>query len=270
MTLAVLKSRTTYVRLATLFIILSTYKLIIVLWSQTVFEHSLSSLYIIPEDFSLRAEKGSNYTEALLAAGKDYFNFTYPPLDSNPHFTIPPKIHFIFFPDLYAVRPSGPVIAHAGSDAPSICIDRNPNFTIKIWDTNEARRLLEDHYAWFLPVYDGYRHPIQRVDAIKYFILWHYGGIYLDLDISCRKGLQPLLDFPAWMPRASPLGVNNDAMAARAGHPLMWRMIESLRRRDRNLVSSWLTIFWTTGPKFVSDMLREYLVGHDVCSGLNS
>jgi hypothetical protein len=168
MTFAVLKSRTTYVRLATLFIILSTYKLIIVLWSQTVFEHSLSSLYIISEDFSLRAEKGSNYTEALLAAGKDYFNFTYPPLDSNPHFTIPPKIHFIFFPDLYAVRPSGPVIAHAGSDAPSICIDRNPNFTIKIWDTNEARRLLEDHYAWFLPVYRRLPppHPACRCNQI--------------------------------------------------------------------------------------------------------
>jgi hypothetical protein len=33
-----------------------------------------------------------------------------------------------------------------------------------------------------LKTYDGYRFPVQRVDAVRYFLLLHYGGIYLDLD----------------------------------------------------------------------------------------
>ena len=31
-------------------------------------------------------------------------------------------------------------------------------------------------------MYDSYRFPIQRIDALKYFILRHFGGIYVDLD----------------------------------------------------------------------------------------
>lgn len=34
--------------------------------------------------------------------------------------------------------------------------------------------------------YDGYRYPVQRVDAVRYFIMLHYGGIYMDLDnVGC-------------------------------------------------------------------------------------
>lgn len=90
-------------------------------------------------------------------------------------------------------------------------------------------------------------------------ILHHYGGVYLDLDVSCRRALDPLLHLPAWFPRAKPLGVNNDVMAARQGHPLTEKMIHRLRARDWFLGSPWLTIFWSTGPRFVSDILREWL-----------
>jgi hypothetical protein len=33
-----------------------------------------------------------------------------------------------------------------------------------------------------LETFDGYRYPIQRADAIRYFVLAYYGGTYLDLD----------------------------------------------------------------------------------------
>lgn len=41
---------------------------------------------------------------------------------------------------------------------------------------------IEDNYNWFLPTYDSYKFPIQRVDVMRYFIIRYYGGIYLDLD----------------------------------------------------------------------------------------
>jgi len=37
-------------------------------------------------------------------------------------------------------------------------------------------------YPWFLETFDGYVYPIQRADAIRYFVLYYFGGIYIDLD----------------------------------------------------------------------------------------
>ena len=41
-------------------------------------------------------------------------------------------------------------------------------------------------YPWFLETFDGYPYPIQRADAIRYFVLHHFGGIYIDLDDVCN------------------------------------------------------------------------------------
>lgn len=47
---------------------------------------------------------------------------------------------------------------------------------LQLADTDVVR------YPWFLDTFDGYPFPIQRADAIRYFVLAHYGGVYLDLD----------------------------------------------------------------------------------------
>ncbi|SMQ55431.1 unnamed protein product [Zymoseptoria tritici ST99CH_3D7] len=85
----------------------------------------------------------------------------------------------------------------------------------------------------------------------------------MDLDIACRRPLDPLLEFPAWFPEASPLGVNNDLMASRAGHPVVELMIRNLEPRSRwNFLFPYVTIFWTTGPQFTGDMLFKWWAGH--------
>jgi mannosyltransferase OCH1-like enzyme len=71
--------------------------------------------------------------------------------------------------------------------------ERNPDWTLRLWSEEECRSLLEAHYPWFLPHYDGYRHPIMRVDAIRPFLLYHHGGLYADLDVECRQPFAPLL-----------------------------------------------------------------------------
>lgn len=49
-------------------------------------------------------------------------------------------------------------------------------------------------------------------------------------------------------------------MAARKHHPLIGKMTTSLKRRNKNLLFPYLTIFWATGPQFTSDMLKSYWV----------
>lgn len=132
-----------------------------------------------------------------------------------------------------------------------------------MWNTTSAHEFLEEEYKWFLPTYDGYRYPIQRIDALKYFVLYHYGGVYMDLDIACRRPLDPLLGLPAWFPEASPLGVNNDLMATEPQHPIFKKLTDGLIAHNRNWIFPYVTIFWTTGPHF-SVILEEW---YNDCGG---
>lgn len=45
-----------------------------------------------------------------------------------------------------------------------------------------SRDFLQAEFPWFLNTYDNFRFPIQKEHTVRYFILRHYGGIYIDLD----------------------------------------------------------------------------------------
>jgi mannosyltransferase OCH1-like enzyme len=167
--------------------------------------------------------------------------------------------HFIWFQNLYPTHDGSPSqIPTHSSHAPALCRKFNPDYEIITWNATSSREFFAAEYSWFLPTYDNYRYPIQRIDALKYFVLYHYGGVYMDLDIACRRPLDPLLNFPAWFPEASPLGVNNDLFAAAPRHPILHRMTLSLEGHNKYWVFPYLTIFWSTGPQFSSDILKEW------------
>lgn len=70
-----------------------------------------------------------------------------------------------------------------------------PEYTHMLWTDEKGRKLIEEHYPWFLPTYDGYEHNINRADAARYFILHHYGGVYADLDY------EPTTNFFEYLPK---------------------------------------------------------------------
>ena len=228
------------------------------------FEAYLSALSITLDDFP------EDYSEALTEAVNhhrriEYNHTTFPTFDNTSSNTIPPTIHFIWFHDLYNRSSTDPLaskIPHSSSHAPKRCRLFNPDYEINIWNATSARTFLTEHYAWILPTYDSYPYPIQQVDVLKYFVLYHYGGVYMDLDIACRRPLDPLLMMPAWFAKASPLGLNNDLIAARPGHPVIKALTESLQGRAKWLGSEWVTVFWSTGPRFVSDIVKWWVEKH--------
>jgi mannosyltransferase OCH1-like enzyme len=105
--------------------------------------------------------------------------------------------------------------------------------------------------------YDSYPYAVQRANALRYLVLWQYGGIYIDLDIGCRRSLDPLVAFPASFPSTWPLGVSNDLIFSTAEYPLLMKL--SLEPQDHNFVSwsKYITVFWSTGPMFVNNILAS-------------
>ena len=69
-----------------------------------------------------------------------------------------------------------------------------PEYKHILWTDKDNREFIKQNYNWFLDTFDNYPKNIQRADAIRYFILYHYGGIYADLDCEVRENFYQYLD----------------------------------------------------------------------------
>lgn len=69
----------------------------------------------------------------------------------------------------------------------------HPGWQYTLWTDEMNTDFIANHYPGFLRLYNAYPQPIQRVDAVRYFILKTYGGIFVDLDFECLKETSPLL-----------------------------------------------------------------------------
>ncbi|KAL2068345.1 hypothetical protein VTL71DRAFT_16443 [Oculimacula yallundae] len=139
------------------------------------------------------------------------------------------------------------------------CIDLHEDYEYILWTDAKSRAFIATEYPWALANFDSYNFPIQRADAIRYFILAHYGGIYIDLDDGCNRRLDPLLSYPAWARRTLPTGISNDAMGSVPQHPFFLRTIESLASYNRNWFMPYITVMYSTGPLFLSVLWVEYM-----------
>ena len=71
-------------------------------------------------------------------------------------------------------------------DTPETWKRHHPEWTYMFWSDHDNRELIKRVDPEFLPSYDAYKYPIQRADAVRYYILKHYGGIYVDLDMQAN------------------------------------------------------------------------------------
>jgi len=62
------------------------------------------------------------------------------------------------------------------------------------WTDDDNFNLIKTHYPWFLKKYNELPRNIYRADVSRYFYLFHYGGIYTDLDNECLKPFEHLLN----------------------------------------------------------------------------
>ncbi|PWN48383.1 hypothetical protein IE53DRAFT_199979 [Violaceomyces palustris] len=142
------------------------------------------------------------------------------------------------------------------------CAAMHPDYEYMLWSDADSRQFLVDNYSWFVPVFDAYPYAIQRADAIRYFVLHHYGGIYMDLDIGCLRRLDDLLRFEVILPKTIPVGVSNDVMLSQKGHPFMEQVIHNLVTFNHQYLSNYPTVMFSTGPMFVSASYGIYVDAH--------
>ena len=133
-----------------------------------------------------------------------------------------------------------------------------PEYKHILWDDKDNENLIREKYPWFLKVFLNYPRNIQRADAIRYFILYEYGGIYVDMDYSVRKNFYHLLDNDKINISQSPYNkkhLMNCLMASRKKH-IGWKKILSSLKKYSNYNST----IESTGPRFLTKNIDSQIV----------
>lgn len=148
---------------------------------------------------------------------------------------------------------------------------RHPEWSHRLWTDDDNRRFIGERYEWFLPYYDAYDEHIMRVDAVRYFILDYYGGVYVDLDFECLRPLDAYLEGkslvlgcepPAHVAhilrgkiKREPLDylVCNALMASVARHPF-WGHVHQMLVKERERGD----VLEKTGPFFLTRAVRSF------------
>lgn len=67
-----------------------------------------------------------------------------------------------------------------------------PDYEFMLWDTN---RFPLEQSTWVSEAFEQKKYAF-AADYIRIYALYHYGGIYLDMDVEVLKSFNPLLELP--------------------------------------------------------------------------
>lgn len=156
----------------------------------------------------------------------------------------------------------------------------HPNFEYKLWTDKDNLNFIEARYPEFLAEYLSYDQEIKRVDAIRYFYLYEFGGVYCDLDFECLKSLGPLLEqnqqhdvILGYMgdDRNFEQCIPNALMISKARSPFWLYVIAEMRKRINHKDPE-----YDTGPKLLKHCVDTYekreaitVLHQDVFYGVN-
>jgi inositol phosphorylceramide mannosyltransferase catalytic subunit len=134
----------------------------------------------------------------------------------------------------------------------------NPTWEYQLWDDNDNRNFIKNNYAWFLPIYDSFPKEIYRADAVRYFYLYQFGGVYADLDFECVKSLEPLTDsgcvILGKMSQVDHIGQYPNAFMASPPKADFWLVVIYLMMNSM----PGLRPEFTTGPAIIRQALFTY------------
>lgn len=139
------------------------------------------------------------------------------------------------------------------------CKYLHSDWEYKLWTDMNATAFMREHYPDLAPHYEGYRQSIQRANILRYALLHHYGGVYLDLDVTCLVSLDSLLHLPLLTPGAYPAGVNNAFILARPHHPFLDRLILTAPSRDLRWPMPYVENMLSTGCMFFTNRWMDHV-----------
>jgi mannosyltransferase OCH1-like enzyme len=145
----------------------------------------------------------------------------------------------------------------------------NPGYRRLIWNEPMAEELMRCHYPRWLERFHSLPLPIQRADFFRWVALFHFGGIYADVDCSCQRAIAPLIDrgkSQSLLLLSKGSMTLNALIIATPRHPAVAAIIAGLGPLNRALgAESAFGVFHSTGPAAVQAALDAWQAagGHE-------
>lgn len=147
---------------------------------------------------------------------------------------------------------------------------KNPTWGYMCWNLDNCYKLIKTFFPEHLEMYNKYPYLIQKCDAIRYFILYRYGGIYADMDYYCNRPFDEafieytndiyFVETPNKVMGDNEIYVSNSLMFSRPGH-MFWKklFIElELHKEVPYYYSRHIAIMFTTGPGILNRVYNRY------------
>ena len=149
-------------------------------------------------------------------------------------------------------------------------VEKHPNWTYLFWTQDDVMCYFRNMHRDAVDLYTSYGPTIFKTDVMRYFLLYDFGGFYLDLDVECLKPLDVWSHYaPCLLTHETyehvflikdlkniKANVMTTVMASRPHHPyfaLLQSHLESYRDKYRT------DVLRATGPHFMQDILDMYL-----------
>ena len=147
-------------------------------------------------------------------------------------------------------------------------VTKNSSWTYMCWGLDRCREFMKHCYPQHIEMYDSYLYHIQRCDAVRYFILHRYGGLYADMDYFCNRPWNEVMErypkdiYLVETPNKlyNNVHISNSLMYSKAGHKFWSKMFIELEinKTAPMYYSRHITIMFTTGPGILNRVFNKY------------
>ena len=131
----------------------------------------------------------------------------------------------------------------------------------RLWDLASMRSFVASEYPIFLDTYDNFDIDVKRTDFARILILFHFGGVYLDMDFECLRPMDDILRHGGLVLAEHesnyPGGeIPNAMMASTPRHPFFWLLLHEMQHRQRMNPGGYVTRM--TGPHAFTETWRLF------------
>lgn len=138
----------------------------------------------------------------------------------------------------------------------------HPELEKRLYTDDDNKDLLIAYFPWFLATYNDYPYDIQKADAMRYFYLYLYGGIYSDADYEIFKRIPQSIFKSNCLVARKEDSVTNFLMFGNGGRGFWGYVISKLTEAHRicmyDINKKIKNVFLSTGPTFLSSCYRNY------------
>ena len=150
----------------------------------------------------------------------------------------------------------------------------HPEWNFLLWKHNDINEFLREYYPDFIDTFLSYKYNIQRWDMLRYLILCHSGGVYIDHDCECLESIDGLLGDNLCCIGLEPdrhrdlmgldLYVGNAFMATIPNHHFFNQLIKQLPLIKSDSRDKLNFVLETTGPLMLTRFYQNYTPKEEV------